>query len=129
MDYDGCGRLVRRAEAERGRRTGMVTMSTGTCRRSADADGRVTTLRWGGIGVVTEVVRPDGSAVRYFYDREQDLVRVVNESGEEHRYVRRGEGRIGEERTFDGRRIYYRHDAMGSDHADPGWAWYGRLRP
>ena len=63
--------------------------------------------------MVTEVVRPDGSAVRYFYDREQELVRVVNESGEEHRYVRRGEGRIDEEWTFDGRQIHYRHDVMG----------------
>jgi RHS repeat-associated protein len=84
----------------------------GNLARVVDADGRVTTLRWGGVGVVTEVVRPSGGTVRYFYDREQDLVRVVNESGEEHRYVRHLEGRIVEERTFDGRQIHYRYDAL-----------------
>ncbi|WP_437896524.1 RHS repeat-associated core domain-containing protein [Sorangium sp. So ce124] len=110
--YDGCGRLLR-VRRPSGATDWYGYDVDGNLSEIADADGRVTALRWGGIGVVTEVVKPDGSAVRYFYDREQDLVRVVNESGEEHRYVRRGEGRIDEERTFDGRRIYYRHDVMG----------------
>ncbi|WP_437296340.1 RHS repeat-associated core domain-containing protein [Sorangium sp. So ce426] len=110
--YDACGRLLR-VRRPSGATDWYGYDVDGNLSEIADADGRVTTLRWGGVGVVTGVVRPDGSSVRYFYDREQDLVRVVNESGEEHRYVRRGEGRIGEERTFDGRRIHYRHDVMG----------------
>ncbi|WP_441292733.1 RHS repeat-associated core domain-containing protein [Sorangium sp. KYC3313] len=46
-------------------------------------------------------------------DREQDLVRIVNEAGEEHRIERDAEGRITGERTFDGREIRYRLDLLG----------------
>ncbi|XXT20476.1 RHS repeat-associated core domain-containing protein [Sorangium sp. So ce429] len=110
--YDACGRLC--AVFGPG---GAVTRhgfdADGNLATITDADGRTTTLRWGGFHVVTELVRPDGTRVLYRYDREQDLVRIVNEAGDEHRIQRDGEGRITGERTFDGREIAYRLDLQG----------------
>ncbi|WP_187345851.1 RHS repeat-associated core domain-containing protein [Sorangium cellulosum] len=110
--YDACGRLC--AVFGPG---GAVTRhdfdADGNLAKITDADGRTTTLRWGGFHVVTELVRPDGTRVLYRYDREQDLVRIVNEAGDEHRIQRDGEGRITGERTFDGREIAYRLDLQG----------------
>ncbi|MGK3994665.1 RHS repeat-associated core domain-containing protein [Sorangium sp. So ce1024] len=110
--YDACGRLC--AVFGPG---GAVTRhgfdADGNLATITDADGRTTTLRWGGFHVVTELVRPDGTKVLYRYDREQDLVRIVNETGDAHLIQRDGEGRITGERTFDGREIAYRLDLQG----------------
>src|SRR5690606_24837155 len=79
----------------------------------ADGDGRMTTLERGGYHQVTRLVRPGGQVVEYRYDREQELVRIINESGDEHRLERDSEGRIRAEHTFDGRRLCYDHDGEG----------------
>jgi RHS repeat-associated protein len=110
--YDPCGRL-RSVRTPSGATTVVEYDVDGNRMRTISPDGRAITLRWGGLHVVTEVQRADGHVVRYRYDREQDLVRIVDEIGQEHRFVRRGEGRIVEERTFDGRSIRYRHDDAG----------------
>ncbi|AKT40728.1 RHS repeat-associated core domain-containing protein [Chondromyces crocatus] len=85
----------------------------GRVRRIRDANDRVFELRWGGYDVIHEVVRPDGRSIKLRYDREGDLLRVINEAGEEQRYERSASGRIIGERTFDGRHYAYRHDAAG----------------
>lgn len=70
-------------------------------------------LRWGGHEVVHEVKKPDGNVVRFRYDRECALVRVINEAGEQHVISRDGEGRVVAEKTFDGRRQELKVDALG----------------
>ncbi|MFO0589411.1 MAG: RHS repeat-associated core domain-containing protein [Polyangiaceae bacterium] len=70
-------------------------------------------LRWGGHEVVHELKKPDGNLVRFRYDRECALVRVINEADEEHVIERDGEGRVVGEKTFDGRRQRFSVDAMG----------------
>ena len=110
--HDDCGRMIR-AHHPNGGVERFSYDPDGNLTEHVDGDGRVTTLRWGGAGVVTEIVRPNGDVVRFRYDREQELVRVVNELGESYVYERAGDGRIIAERTFDGRRVAFEHDAMG----------------
>jgi YD repeat-containing protein len=78
-----------------------------------NADGAVLRFHWGGYRVIHRVDKPDGTSIRLYYDRECDLVRVVNSAGEAHEIARDTAGRIIEERTFDGRRCYYRLDLAG----------------
>ena len=77
------------------------------------ADGGTYELFWGGYGVVHELRRPDGQSIRFRYDRECNLVQVINERDEVHRILRDGAGRIIEEESFDGRRSRYRLDEAG----------------
>ncbi len=57
--------------------------------------------------------RGDGSCVDFRYDREGDLVRVINPAGESHVLTRDSEGRVVGERTFDGREHRFTMDAHG----------------
>nr|WP_275938771.1 hypothetical protein [Sorangium cellulosum] len=82
--------------------------------RIAGADGGVYRLSWGGYGVVHEVREPTGEPVRFRYDRECNLVQVINERGEVHRIMRNVAGRVVGECTFDGRRHDYRLDNAGN---------------
>src|SRR5262249_34502024 len=47
------------------------------------------------------------------YDRELDMVRIVNEEGDVHTIKRDLEGRILSEKTFDGRTLQYQNDEAG----------------
>jgi RHS repeat-associated protein len=88
-----------------------------------DADGRIAAyigpdgatwrLRWGGYNCVHTLEKPTGEALRFRYDREGNLVQVVNERGETHRIERDCGGRIVAETFFDGRAYRYRLDAAG----------------
>jgi RHS repeat-associated protein len=84
-----------------GRLTGLA-MPEGTCE-----------LSWAGYNAAYEVRRPDGTRVLFRYDREGDLVRVINPRGETHRLERDAFGRVVAEHTFDGRVLRYRHDSQG----------------
>ncbi|WP_437813542.1 RHS repeat-associated core domain-containing protein [Sorangium sp. So ce1078] len=78
-----------------------------------DADGRWFRLVYAGLREVIAVERSDGSRVSYAYDRELDMVRIVNEEGNVHTIERDLEGRVLSERTFDGRTLRYRNDPAG----------------
>jgi RHS repeat-associated protein len=62
---------------------------------------------------VYEVRRPDATVVNLRYDRECELVRVVNQRGDNHTITRNPAGRIVKEETFDGRTLRYKTDTQG----------------
>ncbi|MEZ4307511.1 MAG: RHS repeat-associated core domain-containing protein [Polyangiaceae bacterium] len=76
-------------------------------------DGGVWRLSWGGHHCVHALTKPTGEVLHFRYDREGNLVRVVNERGEVHVIERDAGGRIVGERFFDGREHRYRLDACG----------------
>ncbi|WP_437505925.1 RHS repeat-associated core domain-containing protein [Sorangium sp. So ce1099] len=110
--YDPMGRLAT-IVAPSGARWLWEYDVDGFLSRIIDGDGRATTLEWGGFHVVTSVRRPNGDCVQYRYDREQNLVGIVNEQRETHRFERDSAGRILSEQTFDGRDRSFRHDHEG----------------
>ncbi|MFT3770313.1 MAG: hypothetical protein QM820_33210 [Minicystis sp.] len=133
MRYDDFGRLLAFHDEEGNETvlhhdpTGIllgVTQPTGA-RPSVelDADGRVTRyfggdgsvyeLRWGGYNVVHELRKPNGDTLHFRYDRECNLVEVVNEAGERYRCDRDLAGRVVGESSFDGRRYDYKLDGLG----------------
>lgn len=77
-----------------------------------DARGRMTQA-YGGLDRLCEVVAPNGERVSLRYDREGRLSTVTNARGEVHRFVRRLDGLVVEEHTFDGRKLRFKYDAMG----------------
>src|SRR5690606_16127803 len=100
-----------RTNAGVARRT--VFDAQGRVRQIIGPDARPITLHYGGLDRVVRVERPDGTHVDYRYDREGDLVRITNESGEQHRLLRNSAGYISREQTFDGRTVDYTYDANG----------------
>lgn len=94
---------------------GTVTFTHDGERRltaETDATGRVSTTAYG-LGGIAETVKADGSRMKYLYDLEGDLVRVLNEDGEEYVLERDIRGHIVREKTFDGREKRYTNDAVG----------------
>ncbi|WP_165373726.1 MULTISPECIES: YwqJ-related putative deaminase [Sorangium] len=110
--YDAMGRVVEHC-SPLGARTFMSYDEAGRFNGERDADGRWFRLVYAGLREVIAVERSDGSRVSYAYDRELDMVRIVNEEGDMHTIERDLEGRILSERTFDGRTLRYRNDQAG----------------
>ncbi|WP_437285704.1 RHS repeat-associated core domain-containing protein [Sorangium sp. So ce406] len=110
--YDAMGRVVEHC-SPLGARTFMSYDEAGRFNGERDADGRWYRLVYAGLREVIAVERSDGSRVSYAYDRELDMVRIVNEEGDVHTIERDLEGRILSERTFDGRTLRYRNDRAG----------------
>ncbi|WP_437508288.1 RHS repeat-associated core domain-containing protein [Sorangium sp. So ce1099] len=110
--YDEMGRVVE-YRSPLGARTVTSYDEAGRFNGERDADGRWFRLIYAGIREVIAVERSDGSRVTYAYDRELDMVRIVNEEGDVHTIQRDLEGRILSERTFDGRTLRYRNDPAG----------------
>jgi RHS repeat-associated protein len=74
---------------------------------------RSVAMAWGGFHKLVARTDPNGAQVAFRYDREGQLVEVVNELGERHRLRRNGAGLLVREETFDGRLISYKHDKAG----------------
>lgn len=110
--YDAMGRVVEYC-SPLGARTFTGYDEVGRWHSERDADGRWFRLIYAGLREVIAVERSDGSRVAYAYDRELDLVRVVNEEGDVHTIERDLEGRVVAERTCDGRTLRYRNDEAG----------------
>ncbi|WP_437967869.1 RHS repeat-associated core domain-containing protein [Sorangium sp. So ce260] len=110
--YDAMGRVVEHC-SPLGARTFVSYDEAGRFNGERDADGRWFRLVYAGLREVIAVERSDGSRVSYAYDRELDMVRIVNEEGDVHTIERDLEGRILAERTFDGRTLRYRNDQAG----------------
>lgn len=110
--HDAMGRVVEHV-SPLGARTSYHHDEAGRLVEQRDPDGRWFRLVYAGLREVIAVERSDGTRVTYGYDRELDLVRVVNEEGDVHRIERDIEGRILSERTFDGRTLLYKNDAAG----------------
>ncbi len=71
-------------------------------------------LHWGGNHMVHRLDKPSGESLHYRYDREGQLVRIVNERGEVHTIERDVAGRVAAETFFDGRHYRYKLDAAGN---------------
>ncbi|WP_437279073.1 RHS repeat-associated core domain-containing protein [Sorangium sp. So ce375] len=110
--YDAMGRVVEH-RSPLGARTVTSYDEAGRFAGERDADGRWFRLIYAGLREVIAVERSDGTRVSYAYDRELDMVRIVNEEGDVHTIERDLEGRILSERTFDGRWLRYRNDGAG----------------
>ncbi|WP_437715044.1 RHS repeat-associated core domain-containing protein [Sorangium sp. So ce448] len=110
--YDAMGRVVEH-RSPLGARTVTNYDEAGRFAGERDADGRWFRLIYAGLREVIAVERSDGTRVSYAYDRELDMVRIVNEEGDVHTIERDLEGRILSERTFDGRWLRYRNDQAG----------------
>ncbi|WP_437659352.1 RHS repeat-associated core domain-containing protein [Sorangium sp. So ce1182] len=109
--YSAAGRLLTVKEAD-GSVTHYEYDANGNVTGVSDGRGR-TSLIYGGLDRLSDVILPDGSRVAFRYDREGRLSLVRNAQGEEHRLVRRLDGSVVAERTFDGRAIHRGYDAMG----------------
>ncbi|MGK4005432.1 RHS repeat-associated core domain-containing protein [Sorangium sp. So ce1036] len=70
-------------------------------------------MHWAGHHMVHRVDKPNGESIHYRYDREGNLVEVVNERGEVHTLKRDLAGRVIAETFFDGRTYDYKLDAAG----------------
>lgn len=99
-----------------------------------DENGAQTQLAYFGQGKLSKRKNPDGSQIEYIYDSEERIVGVRNERGQLHQLRRDPIGRIIEEIDYwgqsqqvaldksgraiacqdpTGKRIYYKHDALG----------------
>jgi RHS repeat-associated protein len=119
---DAGGATTRYTHSLGGKVLAVVSPDGATTRYEYDPAGRVTaitdalgrtTQAYGGLDRLCEVVAPDGGRVSLRYDREGRLSTVTNARGEVHRFVRRSDGLVIEERTFDGRTLRFQYDAMG----------------
>jgi YD repeat-containing protein len=110
--YTTGGRLVA-ARAPDGSTTRYDYDGDGNVTAIVDPTGKTTTLVYGGLGKLATVRRPDGTSVDLRYDREGRLVEVRNARGEVHRMVRRTDGLVVEETTFDRRTLRRGYDLMG----------------
>lgn len=110
--YDAMGQVVE-FWSPLGARTVRTYDEVGRFTGEIDPDGRWYRLTYAGLREVIAIDRSDGSRVTYGYDRELDLVRIVNEQGDLHSIQRDLEGRILSESTFDGRTLRYRNDPGG----------------
>ncbi|WP_438020292.1 RHS repeat-associated core domain-containing protein [Sorangium sp. So ce315] len=108
--YSTAGRLLSVKEAD-GSSTSYDYDANGNVSGVSDARGR-TTLVYGGLDRLCEVILPNGARIAFRYDREGRLVLVRNALGEEHHLVRRLDGCVTSERTFDGRVVRRGYDAM-----------------
>ncbi len=77
------------------------------------AEGRVTELVWGGYHKLVQRKAPNGDVFRLGYNTEGELTKIWNEQGELHELFYGPSGTLREEKTFDGRTLSYKRDAMG----------------
>ncbi|APR79219.1 Rhs-family protein [Minicystis rosea] len=112
LHYDPCGTLIGVTQPT-GARPSVELDADGRVSRYFGGDGSVYELCWGGYNVVHELRKPNGDSLRLRYDRECNLVEVVNEAGERYRCERDVAGRVVGEESFDGRRYGYKLDGSG----------------
>ncbi len=110
--YDAAGAL-RGVLLSNGAQASFDVDPDGHVCRYVNPDGGVFELLWAGYNVVHEIRRPAGDVVRFRYDRECNLVRIINENGEEHVIRRDAAGRIAGETHFDRRAYRYQLDPAG----------------
>jgi RHS repeat-associated protein len=119
---DVAGATTQTTYSSGGRVLAIVSPGGETTRYDYDPAGRVaavrgalgtTTYAYGGLDRLCEVVAPNGERASLRYDREGRLSSVTNARGEVYRFVRRHDGLVIEEHTFDGRRLCFKYDAMG----------------
>lgn len=113
LQYDRLGRPVRVEMPD-----GAVMLATfdhaGNLVSLVDGEGGVTRWRYGPCLRLLQRTGPDGHAVKFIWGSEPGwLDAIVNEAGEEFRYVRDGAGRITETISFDGVHHRFRLNAEG----------------
>jgi RHS repeat-associated protein len=132
--WDAFGRLAETRNARNqtlkvshdlmGRITGLLYPDGSRVLASYDAGGNIKTLTSRENRVLEFVFGPckrlleakdfDGTVTRYFWGTEpRQLIRIINGKGEEHRFKYNSLFKIVEERTFDGRILFYTYDAAG----------------
>lgn len=136
-DTDPFGHSSRSEFDSHGELTTNVHADGETVGYSWDAHGNPTEIRrstgsmrmeYIGTGVLSRLVKEDGSEWRFGYDREEKPIWVENPKGERYEFQHDAVGRISEERTFDGRTIKYSYSRANrlarTEYPDGSWRSY-----
>lgn len=124
VDYDLLGHIVRWSRPD-----GTVTEATwdrqGNIATHTDPLGRVSRFEHVGTGIIGRVTLANGQMVRFVYDSDERLVRIVNQRLETFELTWDRADQVVGEKTFDGRSLSYRYDLAGrvvrSDEPDDEW--------
>ena len=111
--YDAVGNLTQIVRPD-GAQMNAAYDSGGNLIRLTDAAGRVSTRRYGPCRRLLETTDPNGHRVAFAWRTEPgQLEHVVNERGEDYKFIYNPAGYRTEEIGFDGRRLQFVYDVTG----------------
>lgn len=114
MTFDALGRHLGTQYPD-GSRTTNAHDPAGNVVRTTDANGNVSTFRYGTCRRLHERQDPLGRKVVYNWSSEPHrLDSIINENGEEYRFFRDAAGRVVREKGFDGRELSFEYDLVGN---------------
>ncbi len=91
--------------------------------RYIDPQGRITEYQYeDGLSQPSQRIDASGHRVRYEYDKERNLIALINENGDRYEFVYDGNERLIKETGFDGRTQHYKYNEAGHliKHLDSG---------
>jgi RHS repeat-associated protein len=112
IQRDACGRPVTVCRPD-GSTLRLSYDAEGNPTEHLDAVGNLTRFRYAGLNRLAERMDAAGGIVRLLHDKEDDVIGVVNEAGEQYEIERDVAGRVVKERGFDGRALELWYDGAG----------------